>query len=282
VERKLTVVTVETDGLRDYVLLPNGERYILGAVSVLKFIAETVPSQSAARRALDEFNKSGQVVVAIDLVRLPEILTYRRSRWAGVAIPLIPAPNRTTSPRNTEGSNMDAKAFENHLSFIERHITELETRTAAKRAIPASLIASLRKASISLPSFGDQSKNDAFYDLGQPKVDTVEDPGAYTPPANVTHPLGKSASFRILKANGDAAETILSQMAETATKIDSLEAAGRPFNAAKARADVHKVVGACERILANADLAEPYLAEEIQTLAKRASRIHGLFASARV
>lgn len=175
----------------------------------------------------------------------------------------------------------DAKAFNDHLSFIERHVAELEMRTAAKREIPASLVASFKRATITLPNFGDQSKNDAFMGLGQPKVDTVPDTG-YTPPPAVTHPQGKSASVRTLTANADLAETILTQVAQTSEKIDQLEAAGRPFNADQARADLHKIACECEGVLQNADLAEPYVANDLGQLAKQAAHIFGLFASARV
>jgi hypothetical protein len=232
-----------------------------------------------ARKALDEFNKSGQAVVTLDLDRMFEFLAPRRVRWAGVAIPLMPHANRTT----TEGRNMtDVKAFDTHLSYIERHVAELDKRTAAKKEIPASLIQSFRQATITLPDFGDQSKNKAWYGLGEPKVDTVEDPGAYTPPPAVTHPLGKSASVRNLTANAEMAETILTQVAETSEKVDALEAAGRPFNAAKAREDLHKIACNCEAILQDADLAEPYVANDLGQIAKQAAHIHGLFASARV
>lgn len=81
--RKLTTVTVETDGLRDFVRLPTGERYTIGPVTVLKLVAALVPSSGMARKALNEFNESGQAVVTIDLDSMWELLTPKRARWAG-------------------------------------------------------------------------------------------------------------------------------------------------------------------------------------------------------
>lgn len=274
---KLTTVTIETDGLRDFMRLPSGERYILGTVSIVKLLAASVPDTRLFRRAVSDFNRLGQAAVVLDVDRAFELLAPRRARWASVTIPLIPSPEWTTF--RTEGTKMsDVKAFDSRLSYVERHVTELEKRTASDMEIPESLLASFKNAAVHLPDFGDQSKNDAFYGLGAPKVDTVEE--GWEPPKEVTHP--KMASVRTLRANAELAETILTQVAETTEKVDALAAAGRPFNAAKARADLHKIACDCAGILKDADLAQPYVANDLGELAKQANHIHGLFASARV
>jgi hypothetical protein len=156
----------------------------------------------------------------------------------------------------------------------------MNTRVASGASVSGSAHHALREAAVTLPDFGDQSKNKAFYGLGEPKVDTMEDPSAWTPPPAVTHPMGKSAA--VLKANGDVAEEILVKLAATSDKVDALVAAGRHFNAAKAQFDLHKIATQVHDILSNVDLAESWVASDLAGVAKQASDIHDLFASARV
>lgn len=173
---------------------------------------------------------------------------------------------------------MDPKSFVQKLAFMEQQVALLNEgpNPEAAKNLQAAI------ASISLPNFGDQSKNDAFMGLGQPKVDTVEDPGAYTPPVNVTHPVGKSASFATLQGNMKLAEEIVEAVRETDVKIDALVTAGRKFNASKARGDLHTVVAQLTDMMRQVDLAEPWTTGDLLNLSKQASEIHALFASAKV
>jgi len=277
---KLVTVTLETDGLRDFVRLPSGERYILGTVSVLKLVSSLVPDRRMGRRAIEEFNRSGQAVVVLDPDAMLAFLAPKPVRRAH-AIPLIPHPDRTPST-SMEGRNMSdlKRTLELRLSHIEHAIREMNTRVASGASVSGSAHHALREAAVTLPDFGDQSKNKAFYGLGEPKVDTMEDPSAWTPPPAVTHPMGKSAA--VLKANGDVAEEILVKLAATSDKVDALVAAGRHFNAAKAQFDLHKIATQVHDILSNVDLAESWVASDLAGVAKQASDIHDLFASARV
>lgn len=173
---------------------------------------------------------------------------------------------------------MNTADFIKRLACCEQQVAQLnqaptpEAQTALIEAV----------ASISLPNFGDQSKNNAFNSMGQPKVDTVEDPGAYTPPANVTHPLGKSANFETLQTNMALAEGIVEKVDQTDAKIDALVTAGRKFNASKARSDLHNITATLVAMLKQVDPAATWVTPELQKLDKQASEIHGLFAPARV
>ena len=277
---KLTIVTLETDGLRDFVRLPSGVRYILGAMSVLKLVTTLVSDMRTQRQALERFNRHGEAIVALDVDRMLELLAPRPIRRANHGFSFIPVLKQTPST-SMEGNIMShAKhLLDQKLSHIENTIRAMSARVANDETVPSKWAHSLRAAAVDLPDFGDQSKNDAFSDLGAPKVDTMEDPGAWTPPTNITHPLGKSAA--VLAANSDIVEAILTKVAETSDKVAALETAGRPFNASRAQADLHKIAAEVHTILSNVDMAEGWVGAELTALAKRAGHIHRLFASAR-
>lgn len=271
---KLTTVTIGTDGNIDYVETPDGVRYALGTTSVLQLISKLVTGQRHRREAVEAYNKVGEAMVLLDLEAFFDLQAPIRARWASNSS-LFPEPDRDAPLR---GTPMDTASFIKRLACCEQQVAQLnqaptpEGQTALIEAV----------ASISLPNFGDQSKNNAFNGLGQPKVDTLEDPGAWTPPASVTHPLGKSASFQTLQANMAMAEGIVEKVNQTDEKIDALVTAGRKFNASKARNDLHTIVATLVSMLKQVDPAQPWVTAELQKLEAQASDIHGLFAPAKV
>jgi hypothetical protein len=74
-------VTISTDGLRDYVTLPNGLKVMVGQVGMAKLVAECSRGGRDARRALDEYLKTGEAVLALDLDRLSELTAPPKNRW---------------------------------------------------------------------------------------------------------------------------------------------------------------------------------------------------------
>jgi len=271
---KLTTVTVGTDGNIDYVETPDGVKYALGTTSVLQLIAKMVSGQRLRKEAVETFNKDGAAMVVLDLDAFFEMLTPVRKRWASNSS-LFRDADRDDPLR---GTPMDKAEFIKRLACCEQQVKKL-TDTPSPEATSALVQA---VASISLPSFGDPSKNNSFMSLGQPKLDTVEDPGAYTPPTSVTHPLGKSANFQTLQTNLKMAEEIVEKVDQTDTKIDALVTAGRKFNASQARSDLHTIVATLVSMLKQVDPAQPWVTAELQKLANQATEIHGLFAPAKV
>jgi len=75
-------VTVGTDGFVDYVQVPDGQRFMLGPVSVLRLITGAVKSARAARVALEEFVATGKTIVPVELDRMWELLPFRRARYS--------------------------------------------------------------------------------------------------------------------------------------------------------------------------------------------------------
>jgi len=92
-----SLVTVATDGFRDYVELPDGRTINLGSVSVLKLVASLVRSTSLCKKALDAFLRKGNTLIQVELDDLMELLKPKRSRWA-YSNGLIPS-----LPRQGEG-----------------------------------------------------------------------------------------------------------------------------------------------------------------------------------
>ncbi len=272
----LSTVTIGTDGNVDYVALADGTRYALGPVSVLQLVTQLVASTRQKQLALEAFNKSRQAIVTLDVGALFEYLAPVRARWAADSSSLMPRTDRTGPHRGNDMST--PQAFTKKLAEIEQAVAQLAAQPteAGCKCLTAAV------ADIRLPNFGDQSKNNAFEHLGPPKVDTVTDPGAYTPPPNVTHPLGKTASFSAFKANIQATETILAQAEATDAKIDALVAAGKKFGSAKAKADVLNVVSTLRDMVGQVDLAEPWVAVDIQKLAKRSEELYSLFSAAKL
>lgn len=281
------LVTVSTDGLRDFVTLPSGERKVLGTISVLKFVTELTPHIRLARQILNQFLKTGEALFTIDLDRMEELLAPRRARWSSISSLMSP-PDRTSTARDMEMADTNSPdALLQQLGKLEETVTALD-KHASGGLIAPKLHAELRAlvGSISLPNFGDQSKNDAFDNLGKPKVDTVPE-GGYTPPASVTHPKMASApattpSVDALQANSTLADNILSTVEQTDEKIDQLVTAGRKFNASKAKNDLFVIASKVAEILNNVDLAEPWVQQDLTHLSDEANKIHSLFASAKV
>lgn len=167
-----TLVTVSTDGFRDYVELPDGRTFNMGSVSVLKLVTQLVPSQTLARRALDAFLKDGHATIQVNIADLEVLLRPKRSRWAVHENRLIP-PDPRTPPRGASTMNPDqaqADAIKNQVEAIESHIAVLAQTAQQHAAGSASreqvdnTITTLKQlvAGLSAPPSG-QSKNDTFY-----------------------------------------------------------------------------------------------------------------------
>jgi hypothetical protein len=127
-----SLVTVATDGFRDYVDLPDGRRVNLGSVSVLKLVSSLVSGSYQCRRALDTFLKKKQAIIAVDLSALEDLLKPKRARWAAYDDPFISTDSviaqssGITQP--SKGAGMDSENAQKEA--IRAQITELESQIA--------------------------------------------------------------------------------------------------------------------------------------------------------
>jgi hypothetical protein len=248
------LVTVSTDGTRDYVVLPDGQRRILGTVSVLTFVTELTPHIRLARQVLNQFLSHGEAMFTIDLDLMDELLSPRRARWSS-QIPLITASDRTSEPREKQNMSDTLQGLLNRLAQIESTVSTLDKR-ASEQLIAPKLHSELRALA-------------AFTAPEEAPVAAVGAPAA-TP------------SVEALQANSSLADEVLSTVEQTGEKIDQLVTAGRKFNASAAKDDLYVIASRVAEILNTTDLAQPWVGDDLASLAKSASDIHGLFASAKV
>jgi hypothetical protein len=254
---KIALVTIGTDGFVDYVQTPDGLKFNLGPVSVLKLITGLVPVRTA-RAALKEFLENKQVLLSVDLDKMWKLLPFQRARYSSVYNPLM--SNSSCRPVILREANMDPEkitkeAIEQQVAQIEKEISNLQASGMPKNML-ASQVETLKGmiATMKAPSpYGDQSKNKTYYGLG------------------------KTASYDTFMANTEMAEDVITKVAATDETIDRLVSEGKHFDSARARMDLHKLASRVSEISQNVDLAYPWVSNDLMELSKKANEIHELF-----
>jgi len=264
------LVTVGTDGVTDWVKTPDGQRFNLGPVSALRFVASLVPRREA-KEVLDTFLASGEAMTSVDEEQMWVLLAPHRARWSknvssSIAHRSVMARYAETMPpkqcwgRHPRKGKMTTLSED--LNVIERHVQALNEAAAKKATNLAEGVQILVKLANKIKS-PNQSKNQTYYNLGAPKVHEVGDKLA-------------SLSYDTYAANSDLATVITAKAEETLKTIDKLASEGRKFNASKARSDVNEVVTKVAGIL-RADLTASWVNADLVKLASRADHLHGLF-----
>lgn len=248
-------MTIGTDGVTNWVKTPDGLKYNLGTVTALRFVSTCAP-KSAVQRALDNFLTYKEAMVSVDEGKMWDLLAPRRARWSSM-MPLCALYSQETT--------MDS--FSNDLKALETHIAALKEAAAKKATNLADGVAHLVKLAGKIKS-PNQSKNDTYYNLGAPDVHEVGDKVA-------------GLSYDTYVANTELATAITAKAEETVSTIDKLAAAGRKFNASRAKSDVHAVSTKVAGIL-KTDLTASWVSGDLTKLAARMDEIHGLFAKAKV
>jgi hypothetical protein len=290
-------VSISTDGLRDFVTLPDGVKVMVGQVGMAKLVAECCRNGREARRALDEYLKHGEAMIALDLDRLAELTAPPKARWtlaaddsslvttqdrASTTVSGRPDMNRTAEIDTSPADKATQEAIKNQVFRIEQQIALISQHEG--EASPNSvgqwiqkdevdklrdLVTWLRRGS----PYGNQSKNDTYYGLPE-KLPSGESARAKE--------AGAAGSSQSLGENGLLADATLSRLEATDHKIDLLVKAGKKFDSAKAKGDLYKVATDVQTILKDADLAAPWVKSELLKYAEEAKRLHGLFARAKV
>lgn len=283
------LVTLGTDGLSDWIQLSDGQKLMLGPISALKFVTEVgVGGSYGARKTLDEFIKDGTSMLMVDEDRMSALLKPHRARWTSVlppvATPLIPPSDRHSSPPRT-GTEVTAMEYEqavkeainNQIDRIESMIATLQTN--AKEAAPGSITAEQKKKDIESlkdmvaflrrPSvYGNQSDNSTYYGLPEKLPD------------------GSSARSKeaAVQENSNVARNIMGTLRKVEERIDQLVLSGKRFDVARAKGDLHKVAANVRTVVEHPKFKEGgrEVVIALHELGKRATQIHGLFASARV
>ena len=257
------LVTVGTDGIKDWVRTPDGQRFALGPVSVLSFVAKLVPSARVAQKALHRFLESGETLVSVDDDRMWSLLAPARGRWA--AGPFMPSSLGDPSPRTPSMSTIrdDLAA----LRKVVGHLNALASQSRTDQRAVAHLVKLADK--IKSPN---QSKNQTYYNLGSPKVFEVGD--AAPKPHSVA---ASDLAFDVYEQNMRVAQEILAKAGKTVARINRLASSGKRFNAARARADVAAVTTKVASICSQTELTESWVHNDLTKLAARTDELHGLF-----
>lgn len=260
----LLLVSVGSDGFTDWVRLPDGQKLNLGPLSIMSFVAKLV-GKGRGRQTVEAYLRDGEAMLSVDEGRMWDLLTPVRSRMASGDGSFMAPRFRTARKGNMPTIHEDLTALERHISDLNKH---------AGHVTPASLTKGheiLVKLADKIKS-PNQSKNDTYYGLGAPNVYEVDDAAPKPHTVNASEGL----AFDTLQANQTVAQDILAKATETAATIDKLAKAGKRFNAAKAKADVHAVTSKVAGIL-KTDLTAAWVQGDLAKLAAQTDHLHGLF-----
>jgi hypothetical protein len=259
------LVTVGTDGVTDWVKTPDGLRFNLGAISALRFVSSLV-SGRIAKRALDAFLADKEAMIAVDEDKMWTLLAPHRAIWsADVSSSMEP---QSMTARHTDTSRKGTMTtLSDDLATIERHIQALNEAASKKASNLAEGVEVLKKLAGKIKS-PNQSDNSVYYGLGAPKVYEVGDKVA-------------RLSYDTYIANTELANTILASTEKCVQVIDKLAAAGKKFNASRAKADVRDVSVKVAGIM-QTDLTASWVRGDLDKLAARAEQLSGLFVNAKV
>jgi len=276
------MVTIGTDGFVDYVET-EGQRFMLGPVSVLKLISKLAPTR-VARQALSEFLESKQVMLSVDLDKMWSLLPFHRARYSSVD-PFMGRVDRNplifTRERNMSFASRLAR-IEEQLAVFGKHTasggTVTNAMSARRVASLQALVGDLREAATAPdartaglpPEFLEQQKkmkekSEAKSDKDEAKSDKDEKKS------------DKEASYDTFTTNMSVAEGIIEKVAASESAIDRLVTAGKRFNSVRAKADLHKIASKVAEIASDVDLAQSWVGGDLKALDKQASAIHTLF-----
>lgn len=246
---------------------PDGQRYSLGPVSVLRFAQSLARSSRDARIALDTFLKTGSAMLSVDEGRMWELLAPLRVRWA--AGPFMPRDQHY--PSLGDRDNAMATIFED-LAVTEQAVGTLNRLASQGRQDP-KLVQHLVKLAQKIKS-PNQSTNSTYYGLGAPDVFEV---GDTEPAVHTVEASEETLAFDTYQKNMAAAEDILKKARETMATIKKLASQGRKFSSVRASADVAAVTSKVSAICASTQLTDEWVAGDLSKLAARINHLHGLF-----
>lgn len=240
------LVTLGTNGSKDWVETPDGQKFALGPVSALTLVSKLTPNSRVAQKALDEFLKTGEALLSVDDDHMWSLLAPRRSRWAAT-----PFMSRDQGGLSLMKANL-SKTSED-LATI-KHVVGHLNKLAAQGKRDTKAIQHLIKL-----------------------ASTIEPLEVKTAPASVEVP--SNLSFDVYEANMKLARGILDKAEQTALTIDRLATKGKKFDVHRARAAVATVTTKVASICSTTELTESWVRDDLRKLAARNDEIHGLFHS---
>lgn len=257
-----TTVTIGSDGVTDWVKA-EGQRFNLGPISALRLVSGLLDKRQA-KKVLDTFLSGKEATLSVDPDRMWALLAPHRARWSANTSSSMGSQERDIG----ETRNPTMSTILDDLQAFETHLAALKEASAKKASNLEDGVKHLFKLAGKISP--NQSKNQTYYGLGEPKVHEVGDKAA-----------SEGLSFDTYQANSELATSIIARAEETSQKIAKLAKSGRKFNASRAQSDVKTVADKVAGIL-KADLTASWVKADLVKLAARAEELHGLFASAKV
>lgn len=245
------LVTIGTDGLKDWVRTPDGQKLSLGGVSALTFVAKLMRNSRVAQQALDEFLKTGEAMVAVDDERMWALLAPVRARWASAG-PFMPGRDGDLSSKEPSMSTI-----KEDLGAVQRVIGHLNRLASQGRKDP--------NAVQDLIKLAGKINSAKVFEVGDaaPKPHTVKASG--------------DLAFDVYEANMKVAQDILAKSQETVSTIDRLASQGKRFNVGRARADVARVTTKVASICNKTELTESWVHGDLARLGEQSDRLYRLF-----
>jgi len=268
-----SLVTVATDGFRDYVELPDGRTLNLGSVSVLKLITSLVPSSSMCKRALDTFLKDGRTVIEGDLGKLEKILAPKRARWAHIGKGLIPSLPRQGGDMTQDQASTVEASFDGLLSMFDSlyQTPTPETLTAFQKG--ASEFAALVIASVGDVSKESEMEKQASLSpeewekaLKTASVETSGDPESAT--------MYKLAASEVPLVNEGLVHLVVAKVEAALKVVSSSSKKGSDL----AKGDLHVISTRLDGIVKMASMEDPSLRSALLDLAGKADQVRSFFA----
>jgi hypothetical protein len=265
------LVTVGTDGSKDWVRTPDGQRYALGPVSVLTLVTKLSRNTKVARKTLDEFLKSGEAMLAVDGDQLWSLLAPRRTRWA-------------TGPFMASQEGRDPMTT--RTATESREVKHLNATAQQASKLCDELQATLNKLADGIRRAGDVLEGPTHRDvdlfvksLSGFRNDTLGWGGmAFSERAAAAKKAGGQAlGIDSYEANTRTARQILAKAEKTVSTIVRLKSAGKSFDAARAQADVARVTTRVAAICRETELTESWVRDDLAKLATRNDELHRLF-----
>lgn len=266
------LVTVGTDGRKDWVRTPDGQKLALGSISVLTFVSKLAKNSRIARNTLDQFLKGGEAMFKVDSDRMWRILEPRRARWASDGSFMLTDQRQANTPTRT------VMTLDDILTKTEKVMAYCSKQAAAGNPIDPQAFKDLETSARKLAM--NQSDNAAFYGVGV-KLERPEEGFAneeHSPAGMVELNKGASElSFDTYDENMRLAKAILDESTQTVATINKLAAKGKRFNKSAALKDVAGVTNKVASICEKTALTEDWVTGDLQKLASESSRIHQLF-----
>lgn len=260
-----SLVTIATDGFRDFVELPDGRTLNLGSVSVLNFVTKLVSSSSLCKLALDSFLKEGRAVMQVEIEALENLLKPKRARWAQLGnglIPLLPRQGEgmTETPVQAQPQSFQA-SFDNMMTAFD-----IMYQAPTSESVSA-YVKSASDFTLLVTGSGLSTETD-----GQPKEASV-DKQAEVSGTSEDNAVLKLAAAEVPFVNEGLVHLVAAKVDHALKVVASSQKKGGDL----AKGDLHMISTRLDGIAKSANFQDPNLRGALLDLAQKADKVRTYF-----